>query len=141
MKSRDGKAISECGPTGAETPPLAFGSAVAAGATGACGVVVVPCSGAVHGGAGPAMTSVPFSYIVPPPRAPGLGRSHRTRDSEALTLATSVVLFKVYLAVQVMAVAESYVSVPSRGARRSRRPLKPNLSLLIRRCSSWASGI
>jgi hypothetical protein len=53
MKSRDGNAISECGPTGAETPPLASGRSLARGATGACGVVVVPCSGAVHGGSGP----------------------------------------------------------------------------------------
>src|SRR3954451_14726506 len=72
---------------------------------------------------------------------PGLLPRHRTRDSAAFTLGTSAVLLRVYVAVHVVAVAESYWSDPSRGARRSRRPLKPNLSLLIRRCSIWSRGI
>src|SRR5215212_5449015 len=106
MKSRDGKAISECGATGAVTEDAA-GSRSWAGATGVCGVVLVPCRGAVHGAEGPAKTSLPSSKIVDSLAAPGLRPSHRMRDSEPLTRATSVVLLSVYVAVQLIDPAAS----------------------------------
>ena len=78
MKSRDGKAINECGPTGADTL-LAAGSRDWAGGTGVWGIVLVPCSGAVHGASGPPTTSAPFSKIVSSTPAVGVAARARGR--------------------------------------------------------------